>query len=160
MPDRMTDKVTIITGAGTGIGRACMKLFSMEGAKVIGCGRRENMLQESLDVVAKSGGEGHIFSADLSDLKDAEKVISETMSLYGRIDCLVHAASVGWSWSHTSQDSMNDIANTPPEKWHEVIGINLNACYYMCHGVLQHMLKAGQGSIVNVASISGMVGMQ
>lgn len=160
MPDRMTDKVTIITGAGTGIGRACMKLFSMEGAKVIGCGRRENMLQESLDVVAKSGGEGHIFSADLSDLKDAEKVISETMSLYGRIDCLVHAASVGWSWSHTSQDSMNDIANTPPEKWHEVIGINLNACYYMCHGVLQHMLKAGQGSIVNVASISGIVGMQ
>jgi|TARA_Y100000814_G_C12086425_1_gene318508 NAD(P)-dependent dehydrogenase (short-subunit alcohol dehydrogenase family) len=55
---------------------------------------------------------------------------------------------------------MNDIATTPPEKWEEVIGINLNACYYMCHGVLQHMLERGSGSIVNVASISGMVGMQ
>lgn len=160
MPDRMTDKVTIITGAGTGIGRACMELFAAEGAKVIGCGRRENMLQESLDLVSENHGEGHIVAADLSNLEDAQNVISKTMSIYGRIDCLVHAASVGWSWSHTSEDSMNDIANTPPEKWHEVIGINLNACYYMCHGVLQHMLEAGQGSIVNVASISGMVGMQ
>jgi NAD(P)-dependent dehydrogenase (short-subunit alcohol dehydrogenase family) len=160
MPDRMTDKVTIITGAGTGIGRACMELFAAEGAKVVGCGRRENMLQESLDIVSENRGEGHIVAADLSNLEDAQNVISKTISLYGRIDCLVHAASVGWSWSHTSEDSMNDIANTPPEKWHEVIGINLNACYYMCHGVLQHMLEAGQGSIVNVASISGMVGMQ
>ncbi|MCB1748937.1 MAG: SDR family oxidoreductase, partial [Gammaproteobacteria bacterium] len=68
-------------------------------------------------------------------------------------------ASVGWSWSHVSENSMNDLATTPPDKWNEVIGINLNAAYYMSHACLQHMLPAGKGSIVNVASISGMVGM-
>ena len=160
MPGRMNNKVTIITGAGSGIGRACMELFSSEGSTVVGCGRRQDALEETLHKVTSNGGEGSVVPADLSVLEDAERVISETIDKYGRVDCLVHAASVGWSWSHTSADSMNDIANTPPEKWHEVIGINLNACYYMCHGVLQHMLPAAKGSIVNVASISGIVGMQ
>lgn len=160
MTGRVQDKVAIITGAGSGIGQACMELFAAEGATVIGCGRRQSALDQTLAKVTAAGGKGMVVAADLSVLEDAEKVIAETVTAYGRVDILVHAASVGWSWSHTSADSMNDIAATPPEKWHEVIGINLNACYYMCHGVLQHMLKAGRGSIVNVASISGMVGMQ
>jgi NAD(P)-dependent dehydrogenase (short-subunit alcohol dehydrogenase family) len=160
MSGRVQDKVTIITGAGSGIGQACMKLFAREGATVVGCGRRQSALDETLAMVRAEGGEGRVVAADLSKVDDANHVVAETVKAYGRVDILVHAASVGWSWSHTSPDSMNDIATTPPEKWHEVIGINLNACYYMCHGVLQHMLKVGSGSIVNVASISGMVGMQ
>lgn len=158
--DRVRDKVVIITGAGSGIGESCMELFADEGALVIGVGRRKKNLQAVLDKVKNSGGDGSIFSADLSDYKQAKNVVDFTIEKYGRIDILVHSASVGWSWSHQSEGSMNDIANTPPEKWHEVIGINLNACYFMCHLVLQHMLPSKKGSIVNVASISGMVGMQ
>ena len=155
MTGRVADKIAIITGAGSGIGQACTQLFAREGATVIGCGRRQSALDETLAGVQAEGGQGMVVAADLAKLEDAENVIAKTMEAYGRIDIMVHAASVGWSWGNTSADSMNDIATTPPDKWHEVIGINLNACYYMCHGVLQHMLKAGSGSIVNVASISG-----
>ena len=160
MAGRVEDKVTIITGAGSGIGEACMELFAAEGATVVGCGRRQNVLDDVLGKVTAAGGKGMVVSADLAMQEQAQHVIDETVKAYGRVDILVHAASVGWSWSHVSENSMNDVATTPPDKWLEVIGINLNACYYMCHGVLQHMLKQGQGSVVNVASISGMVGMQ
>ena len=159
MVGRVQDKITIITGAGTGIGAACLELFAREGATVVGCGRRRAPLEENLRRIEAAGGRGMAVAADLSKLEDAERVVAETVAAYGRVDILVHAASVGWSWSHVSANSMNDLATTPPDKWLEVIGINLNAAYYMSHGVLQHMLKQGRGSIVNVASISGMVGM-
>lgn len=159
MTGRVQDKVTIITGAGTGIGAACFELFAREGAIVVGCGRRREPLEQSLAGVNAAGGRGMVVTGDLSRAEDAERVVAETVAAYGRVDILVHSASVGWSWSHVSANSMNDLATTPPDKWHEVIGINLNAAYYMAHAVLQHMLKQGKGSIVNVASISGMVGM-
>lgn len=160
MAGRVQDKVTIITGAGTGIGAACFELFAREGATVVGCGRRIAPLEEQLAKVETAGGRGRVLAADLAKIEDAERVVAETVAAYGRVDILVHAASVGWSWSHTSPNSMNDIAATPPDKWHEVIGINLNPAYYLAHAALQHMLPAGQGSILFVASISGMVGMQ
>jgi NAD(P)-dependent dehydrogenase (short-subunit alcohol dehydrogenase family) len=160
MVGRVNDKIAIITGAGSGIGEACFQLFAAEGATVVGCGRRSGVLENALSKVEKNGGSGIIVPADLSKREDANNVVQQTIDKFGRVDILVHSASVGWSWSHQSENSMNDIATTPPEKWEEVIGINLNACYYMCHGVLQHMLERGSGSIVNVASISGMVGMQ
>lgn len=159
MAGRVQDKVTIITGAGTGIGAACFELFAREGATVVGCGRRLAPLEENLAKAEAAGGKGMVVSADLSNVDDANRVVAETVAAYGRVDILVHSASVGWSWSHVSKDSMNDLATTPPDKWNEVIGINLNAAYYMSHGVLEHMLAAGKGAIVNVASISGMVGM-
>lgn len=159
MAGRVSDKVTIITGAGSGIGQACMTLFAAEGATVVGCGRRQSVLDESLALVTDAGGQGAVVAADLSTEDGAKRVVDATLEQFGRVDILVHAASVGWSWSHQSANSMNDIATTPPDKWQEVIGINLNACYYICHAVLPHMLERGQGSIVNVASISGMVGM-
>ncbi len=159
MPGRVEDKVTIVTGAGSGIGQACMQLFAREGAIVVGCGRRQGALDETLKSVTDAGGRGMVVSADLSKVEDADRVVEETVKAYGRVDILVHAASVGWSWSHVSKDSMNDLATTPPDKWLEVIGINLNAAYYMAHAVLPHMLQQECGSLVMVASISGMVGM-
>ncbi|MCB1748543.1 MAG: SDR family oxidoreductase, partial [Gammaproteobacteria bacterium] len=131
MAGRVQDKVTIITGAGSGIGAACFELFAREGATVVGCGRRLEPLQENLKQVEAAGGRGMVVSADLSRVEDADRVVAETVKAYGRVDILVHVASVGWSWSHVSENSMNDLATTPPDKWNEVIGINLNAAYYM-----------------------------
>ncbi len=159
MPGRVQDKVTIITGAGTGIGAACMELFVREGAKVVGVSRTQANLDATLGRVRAAGGDGMVVAADLATEAGAQTVIDATVKAHGRVDILLHAASVGWSWSHISKDSMNDIATTPPDKWREVIGINLDAAYYLCHGVLPGMLERGKGSIVLVASISGMVGM-
>ena len=119
MAGRVEDKVTIITGAGTGIGAACFELFAREGATVVGCGRRIEPLEKNLAAAEAAGGKGMVVSADLSKVDDANRVVEETVKAYGRVDILVHSASVGWSWGHVSENSMNDLATTPPDKWPE-----------------------------------------
>lgn len=156
---RMDGKVTIITGAGTGVGRACMVIFAREGAKVIGVSRTQKNLDETLALVKNAGGDGMVVAADLSKPEGAETVIKRTMEVHGRIDSLINVASVGYSWMEKSPGSMNDIVNTTPEKWHEVMAINLDTCFYMCRGVIPIMQKQSSGSIVNVASISGIQGL-
>ncbi|MGR9090639.1 MAG: SDR family NAD(P)-dependent oxidoreductase [Gammaproteobacteria bacterium] len=160
MSGRVQGKVAIITGAGTGIGEATMVLFGREGAQVVGVSRTQSALDDTLAKTRAAGGEGFVVASDLSTLAGAEKVINATMEAYGRIDILVHAAGVGWSWGQDqSPGSMQDIANTTPEHWAEVMAINLDSCFYMCRGVIPIMQKQGGGSIVNVASISGFQGM-
>jgi len=160
MSGRVDGKIAIITGAGTGIGQATMILFGREGAKVIGVSRTQSALDKTLEMTRAAGGDGIVIARDLSKLSGAEDVIAQTMDTYGRIDILVHAAGVGWSWGQNqSPGSMEDIANTSPEKWAEVMAINLDSCFFMCRGVIPIMKKQGGGSIVNVASISGFVGM-
>jgi NAD(P)-dependent dehydrogenase (short-subunit alcohol dehydrogenase family) len=155
----MDGRVTIITGAGTGVGRACMAIFAREGAKVVGVSRTQKNLEETLALVKNAGGDGMVIAADLAGPEGAETVIKRTMDVHRRIDSLVNVASVGYSWMEKSPGSMNDIVNTTPEKWHEVMAINLDTCFYMCRGVIPIMQKQGGGSIVNVASISGIQGL-
>jgi NAD(P)-dependent dehydrogenase (short-subunit alcohol dehydrogenase family) len=157
--DRLKAKVAIITGAGSGVGRACMKLFSAEGAKVVGVGRTQATLDESLTQVKAMKGEGKVVAADLSKADGADKVVAETLKAYGRIDILVNAAGVGYSWQEKSPGSMGAVTDTTPEKWHEVIAINLDSIFYMCRLVIPQMQKQKAGAIVNVTSISGMQGL-
>jgi NAD(P)-dependent dehydrogenase (short-subunit alcohol dehydrogenase family) len=155
---RVANKVAIVTGAGTGVGRACMTLLAAEGAQVVGASRTQGNLDETLALVALAGGEGRVVAADLSLDHGAQEVVDATLEAYGRIDILIHAAGVGYSWQDKSPGSMNDVMNTTPDKWREVIGINLDACYLMNRAVLPHMIGRG-GAIVNVASISGSQGL-
>lgn len=160
MAGRVQDKVTVITGAGTGIGAACMELFGAEGATVIGVSRTQSNLDEVMEKTQQAGGQGMVIAKDLSSFENAKSVVEETMEKYGRIDILVHSAGVGWSWGEKSPGSMDDVAVTSPEKWDEVMSINLDGCFYMIRNILPIMQKQGGGSIVNVASISGFLGMQ
>ena len=89
--DRMKGKIALITGAGTGVGRACMKLFAAEGAKVVGVSRTQGNLDETLAQVQAAGGEGKVVAADLSRPDGAEKAVAETLKAYGRIDILVNS---------------------------------------------------------------------
>src|SRR5690349_7188958 len=92
---RLRDKVAIVTGAGTGLGRATMLLFAKEGAKVVGCGRRQDKGDETVRAVKAAGGDGIFVQADISDAADVQRAIAETVSHYGRLDILVNNASVG-----------------------------------------------------------------
>lgn len=159
MAGRIAGKVAIITGAGTGIGRACLKLFAAEGARVVGVSRTQSALDAALAEVQRGGGEGMVIAADLSQERSAAAVVEATLVKYGRIDMLVHAAGVGWSWGEKSPGSMTDLVNTSADTWHEVMAINLDACFYLCRGIVPVMQKQGRGAIVNVASISGYRGM-
>ena len=160
MSGRVDGKITIVTGAGTGIGEAAMILFGREGATVVGVSRTQSALDDTLGKTRAAGGDGRVIAADLSVEANAEAVIRETMDAYGRIDILVHAAGVGWSWGQDqSPGSMADIEQTTTAHWKEVMAINLDSCFYMCRGVIPIMKAQGGGSIVNVGSISGFQGM-
>jgi NAD(P)-dependent dehydrogenase (short-subunit alcohol dehydrogenase family) len=82
-------------------------------------------------------------AADLAREPGAEKTVAEAIKAYGRVDILVNAARVGYSWMEKSPDSMNDIVNTSPEKWREVLAINLDAAFYMCRLAIPQMRKQG-----------------
>ena len=156
---RLSNKVAVITGAGTGVGRACMTIFAREGAKVVGVSRTQSNLDETLRQVRAAGGVGSVLARDLSVKTAAEEVVASAIDAYGRVDILVHAAGVGYSWMEKSPDSMNDVVGTTLEKWREVIGIDLDACFLACRAVIPHMRAQGGGAIVNVASISGFQGL-
>ena len=157
MAGKLEGKVAIVTGAGSGVGRACIARFAEEGAMVLGVGRTRATLEESISRVAP--GRGAICVADLGRDDSGDIVVAAALKAFGKIDILVHAAGVGYSWAEKSPGSMNDIVNTVPEKWREVIGINLDGYYLMARAVIPHMIAAGGGSIVAVASISGMLGL-
>ena len=110
MAGRVQDKVTIITGAASGIGQACFELFAREGATVIGCGRRLAPLEENLAKVQAAGGQGMVMSADLAKVEDANRVVEETIKTYGRVDVLVHCASVGWKAATALESFLKEAA--------------------------------------------------
>jgi NAD(P)-dependent dehydrogenase (short-subunit alcohol dehydrogenase family) len=136
-----------------------MKLFAQEGAYVFGIGRTGESLDETLDFVSRAGGVGRVLVADLCEEAAAEASIHSVVAEFGRVDVLINSAGVGYSWAAKSPDSMNDVLHTSLEKWHEVIAMNLDTCYLMTKAVLPHMIDNGGGSIVNIASISGLFGL-
>jgi NAD(P)-dependent dehydrogenase (short-subunit alcohol dehydrogenase family) len=157
--NRLQNKVALITGAGTGVGRACMEIFAREGAKVVGVSRTQANLDETLRSVTDAGGEGIVLAADLSRPEGAQKAVDAAKAAYGRIDVLVNSAGVGYNHQETNPGTMEDTINTTPEAWHEVMAINLDSGFYMCRLVIPMMQQQGGGSIVNVTSISGYQGL-
>jgi len=116
MTKRLEGKVALITGAGTGVGRACMMRFAQEGAKILGAGRTSATLEAVVAEVEAGKGEARMAVGDLSRAADVERVVDEVKDAYGRIDILVHAAGVGYSWAEKSPGSMNGTIDLSPEK--------------------------------------------
>jgi NAD(P)-dependent dehydrogenase (short-subunit alcohol dehydrogenase family) len=151
-------KVAIVTGAGSGIGRACFKLAAAQGARVVGVSRTRSKLEETLAEVAAAGGQGIVVPGDLSDSAAADAAVAAAVERYGRVDILIHAAGVGYALSETLPGSMNAAADTSDENWRAVMRINLDACFFINRAALRVMRRQKQGAIVNVGSIFGLGG--
>lgn len=156
---RVSGKVALVTGAGDGIGRATARLFAAEGAQVFCVSRTASKLDAVVREITTAGGDAAFAAADLSTPEGAQTAFDAAMDAYGRIDILVNAAGVGYSWQEKSPGSMNDTATCTPEKWREVMAINLDSLFYLCRLAIPQMQKRKRGSIVNVASIYGMIGV-
>jgi NAD(P)-dependent dehydrogenase (short-subunit alcohol dehydrogenase family) len=142
---RLANKIAIVTGGNSGIGRATARLFCREGARVVIAGRRQAENNRVIDEIAADGGEAVAIQADVSKPGDCKKVVEETNKKYGRIDVLVNNAGIA---------DRHEPINTCTEDWYDqVVKIDQYSVYYMSKYVLEHMEKAGQGSIVNVSSI-------
>src|SRR5882757_4524623 len=116
---RLKDKVAVITGASSGIGRATMELFGREGAMVVATARREAELREGL---AAGGGEGIVVPADLEQAETAGKVVQAALDNYGRIDLLVCNAGVGWQYGLDNPGTMAGVHEASVENWRAIIG--------------------------------------
>jgi meso-butanediol dehydrogenase / (S,S)-butanediol dehydrogenase / diacetyl reductase len=154
---RLDDKVAVITGASSGIGRATMELFGREGATVVGTARREDKLNDALEA---AGGKGMVVPADLEEEGTAEKVAQAAMDAYGRIDILVANAGVGWQYGIDNPGTMAGVHEASLENWRDIIGgVDLEGYFTIIRAVLPRMIEAGSGSIVNVASMAGITGL-
>jgi len=157
---RLDDKVAVITGASSGIGRATMELFGREGATVVGTARTESKLQAALDVVKAAGGDGMIVPADLEDPASADLVTKAARDAFGRIDVLINNAGVGWQYGADHPGTMAGVHEASLQNWRDIIGgIDLEGYFTMIHACLPGMIERGSGSIVNVASMAGLTGL-
>jgi NAD(P)-dependent dehydrogenase (short-subunit alcohol dehydrogenase family) len=157
---RLDDKVAVITGASSGIGNATMRLFGREGAKVVATARREDKLNEGIKAVEEAGSEGIAVAADLEDPETAGKVVKTALDAYGRIDVLVNNAGVGWQYGIDNPGTMAGIHEASLDNWRAIIGgVDLEGYFMMISTALPHMIEAGSGAVVNVASMAGITGL-
>ncbi|HYL58065.1 MAG TPA: SDR family NAD(P)-dependent oxidoreductase [Candidatus Acidoferrales bacterium] len=153
---RLKNKVAIITGAGSGQGRAASVLFAQHGAKIVACDWKPELGDETVQQVKLNGGSATFVRADVSSSKDIQNLISQAVAAYGRIDIIYNNAGVGFS----SPLSMADVLNTPEGDWDRVIAINLTSMYLTAKYGIPELIKSGGGSIVNTASIAALIGSE
>ncbi len=149
--DRLKDKVAIITGGNSGVGAATAKKFAAEGAKVVITARRANMLEDVAAEIRAAGGEVLTVPSDISKPEDAARVVSETLAAFGKIDILINNAGV-------LDNGLKAIDSFSDDDMNRVIDINTKGTMTIMKAVTTEMAKTGVGSIVNVASVAGVMG--
>jgi len=147
---RLENKVAIVTGAAGGIGAAVAKLFAKQGAKVIATDMNEEKLKVWVVAARAEGLDIEFMKHNVTNESEWKKVADKAIALHGRIDVLVNNAGVYPGYS--------DCENTSIELWGNVIAINLTGPFIGCKTCIPHLRKVGGASIINIASIAGLVG--
>lgn len=147
---KLKGKTAIITGGGTGIGKATALLFAEEGANVLITGRREEKLREVKEEAGENGERIDILSCDVSREEDCKKTVEHAVEKWGGIDILFNNAGVLYA-SPTHE--------TDTETWEKIFDINVKGTYLMSKYAVPHMLVRGGGAIVNNSSVVGLKGM-
>jgi len=146
MSERLKGKIGIVTGAGTGIGRACAIALAREGAQVALIGRRRHRVEE---VAHEIGVSAFAIPADVSRPNEIERLLDQTVRCFGGLNFLLNNAGV----LH-----IGNAEQITEEQWDQTFNVNVRAIWLLSRAALPHMRKAGGGSIINVASTLGIVG--
>lgn len=150
MAQRLKDKVAVITGAASGIGRATVLRFVEEGACVVA----SDINRDALEALAEEFADGHdkieIIPGDVTQRAEAEAIIKYAVDHFGRLDILVNSAGI-------TPRTVNPEADFE-QRWEAVIQVNVKGTLLMCHAAVEAMRRSDGGAIVNIASIMGLVG--
>lgn len=146
MSSRLAGKIAVVTGAGSGIGRACALALAREGSQVALVGRRRNRLEE---VARHIGGSAFAIEADVSKKNEIDRVLAETEAHFGGLNILLNNAGV--LHIGTAEQITED-------QWDETFHLNVRGVWLLSRAVLPHMRRAGGGSIINIASVLGING--
>jgi len=147
--NRFQDKVALVTGGNSGIGRAAAVKFADEGAKVVIAARREDLGHAVVKHIREKGGEAVFIRTDVTKREDVEGLFEKIVSQYGRLDCAFNNAGV-------SSSAMRRTVNTTMEDWDWMINTNLKGVWLCMKQEIPLMLKQGGGAIVNNSSIAGI----
>jgi len=139
---KLEGRSALVTGAGSGIGRAIARLFAAEGAGVLVAELNEDSGRAVVGEIEKAGGRASFLRTDAARESDVEAAVAATVEAWGRLDAVVNNAGIGG----------------PAHTWDEVIAVNLSGVYYGCLHGLEEMKRRGGGVIVNMASMAGLVG--
>jgi NAD(P)-dependent dehydrogenase (short-subunit alcohol dehydrogenase family) len=148
---RFKNKVCLVTGAGSGIGKATALAFGREGAKVVVADVNLENAEKTVEVLRGGKTEAFAVKVDISNREAVENMVKQTVSTFGRLDCAVNCAGVAGPVSLPLHEY-------PDEFWHQQININLTGTWYCMKFQLAQMLQNGGGTIVNLASAAGLIG--
>ncbi len=146
---RLKDKVAIITGAASGIGKATAKLFAEHGAKVVVADIDKDGGSQTVTQIQNGGNEAIFVETDVTLKVDTEKMVAQTVETYGKLDILFNNAGIAMRLP---------VAELPEEDWHRCLDVNLTGVFLCAKAAIPAMLKNGCGSIINMSSIYGVVG--
>lgn len=146
---RLNNKVAIITGGASGMGRAEAEAFAAEGARVVIADLNEEMAEDTASTIESTGGTAMVVRTDVTDEQNLENLVARTIAEYGQIDVLVNNAGVF--------DKYTASLETAGTHWDFIFNINVKSVFNLTNLVLPGMITRGSGSIVNIASIAGLV---
>lgn len=144
----LKDRVAFVTGAGSGIGQMIAYGLASAGASVMCFDLREDGLNETVKNIQNIGAKAALFSGDVRQFGDLQKAVAQAKSLFGRLDVAVNAAGIA---------NANPALDMEPEQWQRVIDINLTGVWNSCKAEAALMAECGGGSIINIASMSGVI---
>jgi NAD(P)-dependent dehydrogenase (short-subunit alcohol dehydrogenase family) len=148
---RLQDKVTIITGAGSGIGREAAMLFAREGAHVVVADRDDEAGKTTVAAIHEAGGEAFFQHVDVARGAEVEALIRATEERYGQLDVM-------WNNAGISVGTDDSVTNTSEETWDLVMNVNLKSVFLGCKYAIPALQRAGGGSIINTASFVALMG--
>ncbi len=148
---RLTDKVSIITGSGSGMGRIAALRFAQEGSSVVVADYRADAAEETVRQVTDAGGKAVAVAVDVSNEQDARRMIECAIDAFGRLDVLYHNAGIMPEDDHS-------VIDTSAETWDRVMAVNVRGVFLACKHAIPRMIERGSGSIINVSSFVALLG--
>jgi NAD(P)-dependent dehydrogenase (short-subunit alcohol dehydrogenase family) len=146
---RLANKVALITGGGTGIGRATAELFAEEGAKVAVSGRRKEKLEETVIAITSKGGQAIAIPGDVTQEDDTKRMVMETVACWEKLDILINNAGA---------IDRTKMMESTLENWDRIMNINVKGIFLTSRCAIPQMVKQGGGSIINVSSVGALRG--